>query len=135
MRIQPLAYFHATIRDGPGHAYHLLSDLARSKVHVLAFSAIPEGPGKTQLVIFPEDPEALVKAAEESSFTLSGPEHALLCRGDDELGALAEIHRKLFDAKIDLYASSGLTAECGRFAYVLHVKADQIEHATHVLGL
>jgi hypothetical protein len=130
-----MAYFHATVRDEPGRAYQLLSELAGSKVHVLAFNAIPVGPDKTQLTIFPEDVDALVKAAEQASFTLSGPEHALLCRGDDELDALADIHRKLYDANINVYASSGVTADCGRFAYVLYVKADQIEQAAHVLGV
>ncbi len=135
MKIKRIAYFHATVRDDPEHAYQLLTELAGSKVHILAFNAIPVGPDKTQLTIFPEDVDALVKAAERSDLTLSGPEHALLCRGDDELGALADIHRKLYDANINVYASSGVTADCGRFAYVLYVKANQIEQATRVLDV
>ena len=32
-------------------------------------------------------------------------------QGDDELGALAEIHQQLFRADVNIYASSGVTDE------------------------
>jgi hypothetical protein len=48
--------------------------------------------------------------------------------------SLIEIHRKLFDANINIYASSGVTADCGRFGYLVHVKEEDFERAAMVLG-
>jgi hypothetical protein len=135
MRVQRAAYFYATVRDEPGEAYRLLSRLADAGVHLLAFSAIPVGGEQTQIMLFPQSPERLAEAAEKFNFGLTGPEHALLCRGDDGLGAFADIHRQLADADINVYSSSGVTADCGRFGYVLYVRSDQFEDAARALGI
>ena len=135
MKIQRVTYFHATVQDEPGEAYRLLSSLADAGVNLLAFSAIPVGPERTQLMLFPDHPDTLARAAESAGIVLTGPERALLCRGDDRLGALAEVHQRLADASVNVYASSVVTADCGRFGYVLYVKADQFETAAQALGV
>lgn len=127
-------YYHATVKDRPGAAYELLSQLAGSGVSLMAFNAIPIGPDVTQLVLFPTSPSRLVKAAEDAGVELAGPQHALIVRGDDKLGALSEVHRKLYDASINVFASGGVMADCGRFAYVLYVKEEDFDHAARVLG-
>ncbi|HOC44477.1 MAG TPA: hypothetical protein PKJ99_15785 [Thermoanaerobaculales bacterium] len=126
-------YFHATVKDRPGEGYRLLAQLASSGVNLLAFSAIPIGQDQTQLVLFPADKMQFLKVAERSGFEISGPHHALLIRGDERLGAIAEIHRKLYDANINVYASSGVIAECGRFGYIVYVKEHDFEAAARVL--
>ena len=119
-------YYHAMVKDRPGAAYELLSQLAESGVSLMAFN-------RTQLVLFPVSPSRLVKAAEKAGIDLTGPQHALIVRGDDRLGVLVEIHRKLYDAHINVYASGGVTADCGRFGYVLYVKEEDFERAAGVL--
>jgi len=126
-------YYHAMVKDRPGAAYELLSRLAGSGVSLMAFNAIPMGKDNTQLVLFPVSPSRLAKAAEDAGITLSGPQHAFIIRGDDKLGALVEIHRKLYDANINVFASGGVTADCGRFGYVLYVKEEDFERAVGVL--
>jgi hypothetical protein len=133
--IQRVSYFHATVRDRPGEAFKLLVQLAESGVNLLAVNAVPVGPEYTQLVIFPQREDLLVQAAQNAGIILTGPEHAFLCRGDDRLGAFAEVHRLLYDANVNVYASSGVTSGDGGFGYVLYVKADQFENAARVLGL
>jgi hypothetical protein len=93
----------------------MLSQLAQAGVNLLAFSAIPTGTDQTQLMIFPEDETLLVCAAEDSGPTLAGPQHAFLCHGDDKQGALAEFHRLLCNVDINVYASSGVSDNRGRF--------------------
>lgn len=134
-KIQRVAYFYATVRDRPGEAYNILSQLAQAGVNLLAFSAIPTGADQTQLMIFPEDQTLLARAAAERGLTLAGPQHALLCQGGDKLGGLAEFHHRLFDANINVYASSGVSGGHGRFGYVVYVKADQFEAAAQALGV
>jgi hypothetical protein len=126
-------YYNAMVHDRPGVAYELLSQLAQKGVSLMAFNAIPMGSDHAQLVLFPTSPSRLARACEELGIDLTGPQHAIIVRGDDRLGALAEVHRKLYDAGINVYASSGTTAECGRFAYVLYVKEEDVERATKVL--
>ncbi|NIQ59936.1 MAG: hypothetical protein GWN71_43370, partial [Gammaproteobacteria bacterium] len=119
----------------PGEAYRLLSRLADLGVNLLAFTAVPVGPEHTQLTLFPEDPAQLTDEAEKARIELDGPHAAILVQGDDdELGALADIHEKLYDAEVNVYASSGVTDGRGAFGYVVYVRSEDYETAAEALG-
>jgi hypothetical protein len=133
MMIRRVEYFHATVRDQPGEAYTLLSQLASAEVNLLAFNAVPVGPQQTQLVIFPESVESLAQAAERSGLILTGPQRAFLIQGDDKLGALVDLHRKLNESRINVYASSGVTDGRGGYGYVLYVRSEHYEDAAAAL--
>ncbi len=133
--IQRIQYFYTIIRDQPGEAYKLLNSLADMGVNQLAFSAVPIGPNSTQLAIFPEDPLRLISEAKLAGMTIDGPYHALLIQGDDELGALAELHQKLYEADINVYAATGVTDGRGSYGYLVYVKEDDFERAAQTLGL
>ncbi len=133
--VRPVDYFHATVRDRPGEAYRVLSSLAAAGVNLLAFSATPVGATTAHLVLFPEDPQRLVSYAGTSGMVLSGPERALMVQGDDELGALAEVHRQLADARVNVFASSAVTGGQGRYGYVIHVRAGDFDAAARALGI
>ena len=128
-------YFYCVVRDRPGEAYNLLTRLAASGVNLLAFNAVPMGDEKTQLMIFPDNASSLARVAEKEGLQLDGPQHALLIRGDDELGALAEIHRDLADAQVNVSASSGITDGEGGYGYVVYVATDDFSRATAALGV
>ena len=66
---------------------------------------------------------------------LEGPHPALLVQGADELGALEEIHEKLFEAKVNVHASAGAVDGKGGYGYVLYVSPEQYEAAVEALGL
>jgi hypothetical protein len=134
-RIQSVDYYYTTVPDKPGEATSILHELAGASVNLLAFSLVPIGAESTQLVLFPESVEALARAAEKSGFMLSGPQRAILVQGDDELGALIDVHKKLGDANINVYASSGVTDGKGSFGYVLYVRSEKMDDATRVLGI
>lgn len=97
------------MKDRPGEGYKILTSLADLGVNMLAFAAVPVGPEHTQLAIFPGDAPKLTHAAVAAGMTLIGPYPAFLVSGDDELGALAAIHRRLYEAKVNVYASNGGT--------------------------
>ena len=119
-------------KDSLGAGYRILSELSRMGVNFLAFNAIPIGPANVQLVLFPEDAEKLIQAAEPAGLALTGPQKALLIQGEDRLGELADIHRRLFDANVDVYAASGVTSDSG-YGYLLYVKPEQFESAAQTL--
>ncbi|MBI4907075.1 MAG: hypothetical protein HY820_25845 [Acidobacteria bacterium] len=120
--VRTVDYYYTQVEDKPGKAYELLSELATEEISLLAFSAIPYGPHRVELTIFPDHAEHLHIAAEKLGWKLSGPQHAFLIQGDDRLGALADVHRKLLDAKVNIYASTGVTDGDGRFGYIIYVK-------------
>lgn len=128
-------YFTTTTKSDPAAAWQLLSRLAEQKVNLLAFSAVPVGPVRTQLTLFPEDDRRLVEAAGEAGLELDGPHPAILVQGDDELGALAGIHEKLAEAHAHVYASTGVTDGRGSYGYVIYVRPDEFEAAALALGL
>lgn len=131
--IRRVRYFYTTVRDQPGEAYRLLSQLALEGVDLLAFNAIPMGTERTQLVLYPAEPDRLVRAAAKAGLTLGAPQHAFLITGDDRLGAFAEIHRELAAAQVNVFSSSGVTDGRGGFGYLLHVRPEEYERAAHIL--
>lgn len=133
--IQPVEYFYANVRDELDAAYSVLAQLAERGVNLLAFAAVPSGPTLAQFTLFPEDSNKLAAEARAAGLALDGPHHALLVRGDDELGALASVHRHLLDADVDIYASTGVTDPEGSFGYVVYVREDQFKRAVEALGL
>lgn len=135
LTIRRAEYFYTTVRDAPGESYQVLSALATCEVNLLAFSATPCGPSQAQLALFPEDTVLLARAAAKLGLTLAGPHRAFLVQGDDHLGMLAELHRRLHDARINVYASNGVTDGRGGFGYLIYVRSEDFEAAAHVLGV
>jgi hypothetical protein len=132
--IKKVEYYYTTVKDQPGEAYRILAELAGLGINLQAFTAVPIGPTTTQLTIFPEEPALLKKEAANVGMILDGPHPALLVRGDDDLGALAEIHLKLFAARVNVYSASGVTDGRGSFGYVIYVKSEDYERAATALG-
>jgi hypothetical protein len=93
------------------------------------------GPTSVQVTLFPEEPERLERVAASLGLNLTQPQQAFLMQGDDELGALSEAHRRLFDARINVYASNGVTDARGGFGYLIYVRPDDYERAAEVLGI
>jgi hypothetical protein len=133
--IRRVSYFYTTVDDKPGEAFTVLSALASHGVNLLALTAVPVGPMRTQLTLFPENPDHLVTTARQARMTLDGPHRALLVQGDDELGALAGVHSRLSDARVNVYASSGVTDGRGSYGYVIYVKPDDYERAAQALEI
>jgi len=135
IKIRKSEYFYTSVTDQPGEAYKLLEQLECIGVNLLAFTAIPMGPERTQFTMFPEDANKLYQAAEKSGFTIEGPHPALLVQGDDQLGALTGIHKKLYQTNVNVYASSGVTDGKGSFGYVLYIKPEEYERAVSALNV
>ena len=135
LSIRKAEYFYTTVTDQPGEAYKILTQLEDIGVNLLAFTAIPMGPERTQFTLFPEDANLLSEAAREAGFTLDGPHPAILVQGDDELGALTEIHNKLYRANVNVYASNGVTDGKGSFGYVIYIRPEEYEMAAAALEL
>jgi hypothetical protein len=133
--VRRVDYFYATVTDQPGEAHTLLSQLADLQVNLLALNSLPVGPLRTQFTLFPDDSRVMVDAAGKAGLGLDGPHPALLVQGDDQLGALAEVHEKLAAAGVNVYASNGVTNGSGSYGYVVYVRPEEYERATSALGI
>ena len=127
--------FYTRVEEEPTRAYDFLAKLASEEINLLAFSAIPFGPNHVELTIFPDRSQDFQRVAEKLGWTLIGPQHACLIQGDDHLGALAEIHRRLLDAGVIIYASTGVTDDEGHYGYVIYVKEEDHVAAARALSL
>ncbi|MHC4073615.1 MAG: hypothetical protein ACYTGS_16545 [Planctomycetota bacterium] len=133
--IRQADYFYATVNDPPEEADKLLSHLAHLGINLLAFTAVPVGPMRTQFTIFPEDDAQMMNEARLAGLELDGPHPALLVQGDDELGALASVHAKLQAASVNVYATSGIADGRGAFAYIVYVRREDFNRAAEALDL
>jgi predicted amino acid-binding ACT domain protein len=133
--IRRVDYFYTTIKDQPGEAYKVLSLLANLGINLVAVTAVPFGPMNTQLTIFPEDTAQLRNEAQKAGLKLDGPQPALLVQGDDKLGAVAEVHSKLYAANVNIYASSGVADGKGHYGYIIYVRPDDYENAVRALNV
>ncbi len=134
-QVRRVEYFYTMVPDQPGEAHRLLSDLAKLQVNLLAFTAIPIGPFQTQMAIFPAEASQLQRAAESAKISLDGPHSAILVQGDDDLVELAKIHELLYQANVNVYAATGVTAGNGSFGYLIYVRPEQYEQAVEALGV
>lgn len=133
--IRRAEYFHATVVDQPGEAYRVLSALAGLGVDLLAFTTVPVGPDRTQVTLFPGEQSKMTSEAKKANMALDGPHSALLLQGDDELGALVEVHEKLYRAGVNVYASTGVSDGHGEFGYVIYVREEDCDRAAKALGV
>lgn len=135
LRVTRVGYYYLNVPDQPGEAYKLLALFSDSGINLLAFTAVPTGEARTQLSIVPEDPTRLAAETRRAGLKIDGPHHALLVQGDDQLGALADLHRKLYEANVNIYAASGVTDGQGHLGYLIYVRPDEFERAAQTLGV
>lgn len=133
LNVRKVEYFYIRIQDSRDSAYDLLSKLASHEVSLLAFSAVPFGPNHVELTIFPDRVAPFLQLADQLGWAVSGPQHAFLVQGDDQLGALADIQRMLVEGDVEIYASSGVTDGSGRFGYVIYFKESDHARAQRIL--
>ncbi len=132
--VRKARYYHVTVRDRPGEGCRVLTDLEQEGVGLLAFTAVPTGPGMAQIRVFPEDEDLLVRAAERTGIALQEPGEAFIVRGDERLAALTDIHRRFADSGINIYASNGVFDGHGGYCCIIYVRPEDVERAAGVLG-
>jgi len=133
--IRRVDYFYTTVQDRPGEALRFLSALGELGVNLLAFMTIPVGIMQTQLTIFPDDTLKLKDQSVKAGFKLDGPHQALLVSGRDVPGALVAVHEKLYDAGINVYASTGVGGGGGSYGYIIYVRPEDFDAAAESLGV
>ena len=133
--IKKVEYYNVTVEDHAGEAAKLLALFASAGVSLLAFKAVPHGPGRTRFTLFPNDGLKMTAGANKAGLELDGPHAALLIQGDDESGALSDIYEKLSQADIQVGESSGIADIKGSYGVILYLKPDDCEKAMAALAM
>jgi hypothetical protein len=131
--IRRVQYFYVMAPDKPGEGARALNALKEAGVNLLAFSGFPAGK-RAQLDFVPEDPAAFRAVARRAKWKVTGPKVGFLIEGDDRTGVMADIYRRLADAKINIVASDAVIAGAGRFGAILWVKPRDVGRTAKVLG-
>ena len=135
LAIERIIYYYVTVEDKHSKGYWLLEHFRQKGVKMTAFTAFPRGSARSQLDFVPEDYEKLLKAAKEVNVEPVGPKRAFLIKGEDSMDVLAELHRMLSSANINVLASNGVTDNSGRFGLILWVRPEDYEEAALALGV
>ncbi|MCP4703851.1 MAG: hypothetical protein GY865_13085 [candidate division Zixibacteria bacterium] len=135
LSIKRANYYHTIVDNKHGKGYWLLEHFRQKGVSLEAFVAFPLGGGRSQLDFVVKDVEILRQAALEAKVKLTGPKRAFMAQGDDEVGAIVELHQKLTAAEINIHAGSGLSGGAGSFCYLFWVNSDDYEDAALALGV
>ena len=132
--IKKVEFFDTTVEGHAGKCSKLLSLFAAAGVNLLAYKAVPAGPGRTRFSLFPNDPTKMTAGAQEAGLKLDGPNTAILIKGyNDESGALAGIFDKLSRADIMVPESSGFADIRDSYGVVLYLDQADCEKALAVL--
>lgn len=132
--VRRVEYFYIQVPDKPGVCADVLDTLREAGVNLLAFSGFPEGRGRAQIDFIPDNPAVFRQAAKKAGLRLTGPKRAFLIQGEDRIGAVAGIVRKLADAKINIIALDAACAGGGRYGAILWVDSRNFVRAGKVLG-
>ncbi len=131
--VQRVEYFYVQVPNKPGEGARILGALQEGGINLLAFSGFPEGRG-SQLDFVPADPAAFKQLARKAKWKLTGPRRAFLISGEDRVGAVAEIHKTLAAAKINVTAVDAVCAGGGRYGAILWVPPRDFSKAAKLLG-
>ena len=131
--VQRVEYFYVQVPNRPGEGARYLGALQEAGINLLAFSGFPEGRG-AQLDFVPTDPKAFRQFARKAKWKVTGPKRAFLVAGEDRVGVVAHIHRKLSDARINVTALDALCAGGGRYGAILWVAPGDFAKAAKLLG-
>ncbi len=126
-------YFYIAVPDKPGEGARVLQHLKNAGVNLMALQAFPAG-RKAQVDFVPVSGAAFKTAAKAAKWKVVGPKKALVIEGEDRLGALVDHFARLGDAKINVTASTAVTAGAGRFGAIFWVRPRDVKRAARALG-
>jgi hypothetical protein len=133
--ILQVEYYNITVEVQITDASKLLSTIAGAGVDFHAFKAIPVKSNRTQFTLFAKDSAKLTDGAKKSGLELDGPYSALLIKGDEKSGALADIYKKLSQAGIQVNEACGIADINAGYGVILYLTQEDCDKAMTVLKM
>jgi hypothetical protein len=133
--IKRVEYYNISVKGQITDMSKLLSTIAGAGVDFHAFKAIPLGPNRTQFTLFAKDSSKMTDGAKKSGLNLEGPYSALLIKGNEKSGALADIYKKLSQAGIQVDEASGIADINAGYGVILYLKQEECGKALTALEM
>jgi len=131
--ILQVEYYNITVQGQITEASNLISRIAGAGVDFHAFKATPLEPDRTQFTLFAKDSSKMTEGAKKSGLELDGPYSAILIKGDEKAGALADIYERLSKAGIQVDEASGIADINAGYGVILYLKREDCDKAMTVL--
>jgi len=131
--IRRVDYFAMDVANKPGEGARVLAALAAWDINLLAFTGFPSG-RRAQIDLVPETTSAFLAAAKQVKLKVKPKKTGFQVQGDDRPGAVADLLKRLADAKINVTAIDAVSAGRGRYGAILWVKPKDVNKAGKVLG-
>ncbi len=132
--VRRVEYYYVVVPDKPGAGAGVLGPLQQAGVNLLAYLGFPAGRGKSQIDLVPEDPAGFKQVAKGAGLKLSRAKRAFLVAGEDRVGAVAELTRRLAEANVNVTAACATAAGGGRYGMIVWVPPASYAKAAKVLG-
>ena len=133
--ILQVEYYNITVEGQITKASKLLSTIADAGVDFHAFKAIPVMSNQTQFTLFAKDSAKMTDGAKRSGLELDGPYSALLIKGDEKAGALADIYKKISQAGIQVNEAYGIADINAGYGVILYLSQEDCDRAMTVLKM
>jgi len=134
-KVLQIEYYNVRVNGQITDASRLLSTIAGAGVDFHAFKAIPLAPDRTQFTLFAKDGSKMTDGAKKAGLKLDGPYSALLIKGDERPGALADIYENLSRAGIQVKEASGIADINAGYGVILYLNQEDCAKAAAALGI
>ncbi|SRR5216683_2394932 len=103
--IQRVEYFYAQVPNKAGEGARFLTALQEAGINLLAFSGFPRR-ARFSARLRSRRSSRVQAVRADGQVEAHGPKRAFLVSGEERVGAMAELHRKLAEVKINVTLST-----------------------------
>jgi len=132
-RVREVNYFSLSLPNRAGQVEKILREVRSAEINLYAFTGFPQKAGKTQVDLVTDESTKLQRIAKKNSWRVSKTKKAFLVTGNDEIGAVHEVLKKLADDKISVVAADAVSAGTGHYGMILWVKPKVYSRAARAL--
>jgi len=132
-RVRKVNYFSFIVPNRAGQAEKILNEVRSAGINMHAFTGFPFKAGKTQIDLVTGESGLLRKVAKSNSWRLSKTKKAFLVTGNDEIGAIHKVMKKLADNKINVIAADAVSAGKERYGMIMWVNPKVYTRVARIL--
>lgn len=132
--IRQVEHYSFPISNKVGEGARVLGALRDAGVNFTAIWGYPRGAGRAQFELIPENGVAFVAAAKQAKLKVK-KSAAFYIHGEDHPGAIADVLKKLADARINVVAVQAICGGSGTYGAVVFLPTKDMKKAASVLGV